>query len=84
MSLDNLEEVESDIVETTDGIPGAGTYPIGVRVRAAKSLDYGFGTVNAVRAVTGRKTTTGDVAILGGAAVSVGSWAVGNYFFGSD
>lgn len=77
MSIENVEEIKADIVETTEGIPGARTYPTGVRLRAARSNTYGYGTVDAVRAVTGLKTTTGDVALLGGAAVGAGSWLLG-------
>jgi len=79
MTLDNPGTVEQAVVGTTDGIPGARTYPIGIRIRAANDSTYGYGAVNAVRAVTGQMTTTGDIALFGGAAIGVGSWVAGNY-----
>lgn len=72
MTLDNVEEVRNDIINTTEGIPGVDTIVTGRRLKAANSTPRGYGRVNAVRAVTGAQTTTGDIGayLTGGAGLA--------------
>lgn len=69
MTLDNVDAVRNDIINTTDGVPGVDTIVTGRRIKAASTLSRGYGRVNAARAVTGAGTTTGDIgAYLSGGA----------------
>lgn len=69
MTLDNVDAVRNDIINTTDGVPGVDTIVTGRRITATSTLSRGYGRVNAARAVTGTGTTTGDIgAYLSGGA----------------
>jgi len=74
MTLDNVEEVKSDIVNTTNGIPGADTIVTGKRVSAASNLTRGYGRVNAARAVSGAETTTADAGLVLSSGVGLASF----------
>lgn len=75
VTLDNVDAVENAVTDTTDGGPGLSTLSTGRRLSAVATFTYGYGPINAERAVTADETTILDPTVLAGGVVGAAAFA---------
>lgn len=68
------DTLEAAVVNSTDGAMTAVSVATGQRIRAVHTVEQGFGTVNAERAVTEVETSTVDLADATIASGALAAW----------